>query len=146
MKDIKRLTDCKSVFFACFLFVCNNLFDSETLKWNPYQKGTLYKLTEAAVSPKLFFSYFLLKMTCIKRNCLYWMKTCYNPVGNRLHHTLSYCRHKLSLRNQPTFCNPTREVASFSTTGLSLRGAGQGFSPATMNVALGYFHKKIEEK
>ena len=75
------------------------------------------------------------------------MKTCYNPVGNRLHHTLSYyCRHKLSLRNQPTFYNPTREVAGFSTTRLSSRGAGHRFPPATMNAALGYFHRKIEEK
>ena len=32
------------------------------------------------------------------------------------------------------------------TTGLSLRGGGRGFSPATMNIALGYFHTKIEEK
>ena len=27
--------------------------------------------------------------------------------------------------------------------GLSLRGGGQGFSPATMNVAPGYFQRKI---
>ena len=31
-------------------------------------------------------------------------------------------------------------------TGLSLRGAGQRFSPATMNVAPCYFQRKIEEK
>ena len=30
--------------------------------------------------------------------------------------------------------------------GLSLRGRGQGFPPATMNMAPGYFHRKIEEK
>ena len=31
-------------------------------------------------------------------------------------------------------------------TGLSLRARSQGFPPATMNVAPGYFHSKIEEK
>ena len=30
--------------------------------------------------------------------------------------------------------------------GLSLRGGGQEFPPATMNMAPGYFHRKIEEK
>ena len=30
--------------------------------------------------------------------------------------------------------------------GLSLRGRGRGFPPATMRVIPGYFHKKIEEK
>ena len=30
--------------------------------------------------------------------------------------------------------------------GLSLRGGGQGFPLATMNMAPGYFHRKIEEK
>ena len=30
--------------------------------------------------------------------------------------------------------------------GLSLRGGGVGFSPVAMNVAPGYFHRKIEEK
>ena len=28
----------------------------------------------------------------------------------------------------------------------ALRGGGGGFPPATMNVVLGYFHRKIEEK
>ena len=28
----------------------------------------------------------------------------------------------------------------------SLRGGGWGFSPATINVLPGYFHRKIEEK
>ena len=32
------------------------------------------------------------------------------------------------------------------SAGLSLRGGGQGFPPATMNVAPGYFHRKIEEE
>ena len=31
-------------------------------------------------------------------------------------------------------------------TGLSLRGVGWGFPLATMNVAPGYFQRKIEEK
>ena len=31
-------------------------------------------------------------------------------------------------------------------TGLSLRGGGRGFPPATKNVAPAYFHRKIEEK
>ena len=31
-------------------------------------------------------------------------------------------------------------------TGLSFRGGGGGFPPATMNVVPGYFHRKIEEK
>ena len=30
--------------------------------------------------------------------------------------------------------------------GLSLRGWGRGFSPVTMNVAPGYFHRKTEEE
>ena len=30
-------------------------------------------------------------------------------------------------------------------TGLSLRGGDRGFPPATMNVAHGYLHRKIEE-
>ena len=30
--------------------------------------------------------------------------------------------------------------------GLSLRGGGRGFPPATKNVAPAYFHRKIEEK
>ena len=30
--------------------------------------------------------------------------------------------------------------------GLSLRGRGREFPPATMNMAPGYFHRKIEEK
>ena len=32
------------------------------------------------------------------------------------------------------------------TTGLSLRGEGRGFPLPTMNMAPGYFHRKIEEK
>ena len=35
-------------------------------------------------------------------------------------------------------------MASFS--GLSLRGGGQGFPPATMNMFPGYFHQEIEQK
>ena len=35
-------------------------------------------------------------------------------------------------------------VASFS--GLSLRGGGQGFLPATMNMFPDYFHQEIEKK
>ena len=31
-------------------------------------------------------------------------------------------------------------------SGLSVRGRGQGLSPAAMNVSPGYFHSKIEEK
>ena len=31
-------------------------------------------------------------------------------------------------------------------TGLSLRGGGRGFAPATMNMAPGYFQRKIKEK
>ena len=31
-------------------------------------------------------------------------------------------------------------------SGLSLRGGGRGFPPATVNVAPGYFHRKIEPK
>ena len=30
--------------------------------------------------------------------------------------------------------------------GLSLKGGGRGFSPVAMNVAPGYFRRKIEEK
>ena len=30
--------------------------------------------------------------------------------------------------------------------GLSLRGRGWGFAPATKNAAPGYFHRKMEEK
>ena len=33
-----------------------------------------------------------------------------------------------------------------TTPGLSLRGGGWGFPPATMNLAPGYFQRKIEEK
>ena len=35
-------------------------------------------------------------------------------------------------------------VASFS--GLSLRGGGQGFPPASMNMFPGHFHQEIEKK
>ena len=38
------------------------------------------------------------------------------------------------------------ERGSTVPTGLSLRGGGRGFPPATKNVAPGYFHRKIEEK
>ena len=31
-------------------------------------------------------------------------------------------------------------------SGLSLRGRGWGFAPATKNAAPGYFHRKMEEK
>ena len=34
----------------------------------------------------------------------------------------------------------------FSYPGLSLRGGGQGFPPATINVTPGYFYWKMEEK
>ena len=34
----------------------------------------------------------------------------------------------------------------YTRPGLWLRGGGQGFPPATMNVASSYFHMKVEEK
>ena len=34
----------------------------------------------------------------------------------------------------------------FLCAGLSLRGGGRGFPPFTMNLAPGYFRRKIEEK
>ena len=37
-------------------------------------------------------------------------------------------------------------ILGFQLAGLSLRGGGQGFPPPAMNVILGYFHRKIEEK
>ena len=39
-----------------------------------------------------------------------------------------------------------KENTPFLGTGLSFRGGGQGFPPATMHVAPGYFHGKTEEK
>ena len=39
-----------------------------------------------------------------------------------------------------------RDVNCMTSTGLSLRAEGRGFSPATKRVAPGYFYWKIEEK
>ena len=47
------------------------------------------------------------------------------------------------------FGEQTRQVwrdQSRRVPGLSLRGGGWGFLPATVNVAPGYFRRKIEEK
>ena len=40
----------------------------------------------------------------------------------------------------------TRTDEQLTYPGLSLRGGGRGFPPATMNVVPGYFQRKIEEK
>ena len=48
-----------------------------------------------------------------------------------------------------TFAVAKRELEKSSQRlrpGLSLRGGGRGFPPATKNVAPGYFHRKKEEK
>ena len=48
-----------------------------------------------------------------------------------------------------TFAVAKRELEKSSQRlrpGLSLRGGGRGFPPATKNVAPGYFYWKIEEK
>ena len=58
-------------------------------------------------------------------------------------------------RDQRKTLNVDRELNSSFTKentfqqpgpGLSLRGGGRGFPPATKNVAPGHFHRKIEEK
>ena len=46
--------------------------------------------------------------------------------------------------NNNYYCMYT--TAMLINTGLSLRGGGRGFPPATKNVAPAYFHRKIEEK
>ena len=50
----------------------------------------------------------------------------------------------LSCENQPIVC--ARVHYGIPLAGLSLRGGGRGFPPATKNVAPAYFHRKIEEK
>ena len=54
---------------------------------------------------------------------------------------------------KPTFPNSNltrnagwRTTLWMSYKALALRGKGKGFSPATMNVVPGYFHKKIKKK
>ena len=42
--------------------------------------------------------------------------------------------------------NRNRKASRDFSTGLSLRGGGQGFPPATKNVAPVYFHQKRAEK
>ena len=45
-----------------------------------------------------------------------------------------------------SFFGPKKEwQITWAHPGLSLRGGGRGFPPATMNLAPGYFDKKIEE-
>ena len=39
-----------------------------------------------------------------------------------------------------------RKNGQQKTAGLSLRGGGWGFPPATLSVIPSYFHRKIEEK
>ena len=59
--------------------------------------------------------------------------------------------NKNNLKNTPLkalYCVFVVQGYTQSTTypGLSLRGLGRGFPLATLNIASGYFHRKIEEK
>ena len=73
------------------------------------------------------------------------MKTCYNPVAKRLHHTES-----LQAQTQPektgNILQPYQEGSQLFDYRAVIKRCGPGISPATMNVAPGDFHRKIEEK
>ena len=47
---------------------------------------------------------------------------------------------------QLTLFNPLNPKVKIWIPGLSFRGGGRGFPPATMNVFPGYFQKKMKEK
>ena len=55
-------------------------------------------------------------------------------------------QNAIGSKNKSFSCLCERNFMQSYTTGLSLRSGGWGFPPATMNVAPGYFQRKIEEK
>ena len=55
-------------------------------------------------------------------------------------------QNAIGSKNKSFSCLYERNFMQSYTTGLSLRGRGWGFPLATMNVAPGYFQRKIEAK
>ena len=71
-------------------------------------------------------------------------------TGPMVHHpspikTRKFNHYFVSFTCMHNFGEQTRQV-SRHVPGLSLRAGGWGFLPATVNLAPGYFHRKIEEK